>query len=355
MPVAGALLFALSGMVCLARGDVMADPEVALKLVFSLAIFPILLAIIVDHDWRRLDYILLAWLAGAATTAAVAVASRYGIPVFGFIDAAAASGRAYGLSYHPNQLAYTGALTAPVAIYFLVRVPDWRGRALALVALFLVLAGLHLSGSRAALLSFLLAVGVVSLGLLRLRYAAAYLMITVGSVAVAVLLATLVVELGLPIARGIEESAIGRILGLSEGAGQSNAGRLELMRHGWEQFLTSPFFGHGYGHIRWSHFHILSILHSGGLLGLLAFLVWLVGIGTMCWRVATGLHRIEPAIFRTLWPVCVAGLVIWFVDNAFQPLMTDRSGYVLVGVLFVLEARLRSAPISSSPIQAPTR
>jgi O-antigen ligase len=347
MPLAGAFLFLLSGMICFALAQPYAEPVIAAKLVFSLLLFPWLLVLVV-HDARwKLDAVLAAWLAGVTLSALVAVASRNGVSILGLMDTHPGS-RAYGLSYHPNVLGYAAALTAPVALYFVMRYRQWHARLLALISLALVLTSIQLSGSRAAVLALASGVALASLGLIRMRHWPVYLLVALGLTGIAMAVLVVLMETGLPVMDGIEDSAIGRILGLSASAGTSTSGRLLLMQTSWTAFLERPWFGNGYGHLRWAHLHFLAVLHAGGLLGLLAFLVWMTGIATASWRVGAHLQNDLDDRDRMLWPIVFTGLVVWFVTNALQPLITDRNGYILVGVLFLLDARLRRGRPSES-------
>jgi O-antigen ligase len=344
LPVCGGLLFALSGMILLALAEPNAQPVAAAKLVFSLTLLPLLLVLVVRDDFRRLDAILAAWLAGAALTGSVALLSRYNIPVFGFLDTVgAAGGRAFGLSYHPNELGYTGALTAPVAVYLFLRFRNGGLRVLTLMALVAVLAGIHLSGSRSSLWALVLGAMVPAVGLLQLRRAPSYLTLVLALLAGAALALAVASEFDLIDRTRIQESAIGRVLGLSSSAAGSDAGRVEFAKYGWNEFLKNPYFGNGYGWLRVAHVHVIAVLQSGGLLGITAFLTWLAGILIACWRVAIGIRLVSPEAHRLLLPTAVAGLVVWFANGALQPILTDRNGYILVGALLALDGHVRRA------------
>lgn len=343
LPLTGCMLFVVNSIINVAMASPYAAPLFVAKLLYSFYLFPLLLAYTLFWNLRKVDIMLAAWLAGAALTAFVALASSYHIPVFGYIDPYAASGvRARGLSYHANALGYTSALTAPVAIYLLACYRHILIRLFAFVALALVLYGIQASGSRSSLLGLVAGVLVLVLvpGFLRGNRLWLYLMVFLGLAATLLLGYAVARGLGLPIADSIASSAVGRLLGLSHGAIASTNLRIQIALRSWADFVANPLFGIGYGAIRIAQSNVLSILQSGGLLGLTAFLTWLSGLFAAGIRVKVGLYHAVSAHYRLLWSVVVAGLVIWFVNTAFQPLLNDRNGYILVGVLFALNARV---------------
>lgn len=354
LPVIGASLFAVSALVDAEVGHSMSDPLNAVKLVLSLMALPVLLLVAVGEDWRRLDAVLAAWLAGATLSAVVAVTSRYNIPFFGLLDpVSAAGGRALGLSYFANELGYTSALNAPVAAYFFFRYRYWGIRLVMVAAVGVLLYAIHLSGSRSSLLAVACSVAVLSIRLIQWSRLPGMMVTILGLLAGATLVYAIAQELELPLAHGIEESAIGRMLGLSPTGEGSTASRKDYAWYAWDQFLESPYFGKGYAYLRAAHFHVLALLHSGGLLAFTAFTTWLVGILATCSRVGHGIGRTIIGRHRLLWPTAIAGLVVWFTNGAFQPLLADRNGYILVGVLLVLDAGVRRAMHYGQPIVSP--
>lgn len=339
--LASGALFALSGMISYAIGEAHAEPLNAAKLIFSLTLFPLLLVLTVGTDLKRLDKVLMAWVAGGVLSAGVALASRYGISLLGYYDEfSAGGGRASGLTYHPNALGYTSALIAPVAAYLSVRFSHWGMRTLALGALAVLLSGVHLSGSRASVWALALGALYPVLRLLRGNRGMLLLTALLGAAALAALALAVSVEFDVQLPENFRESALGRALGLSTSAYGSNVERQSYIDFSWAAFQESPFFGAGYGWLRGAHVHLLAILHAGGLLGFSAFLLWILAVLSACWRVA-GAQRKLGATFSGLWPVVVAGLVIWFVNGGLQPVLPDRNGYILIGVLFALDAHLR--------------
>lgn len=344
------LLFAMSGLVNFARDLPQADPVTAAKLVFSLALFPLLLMLSVGAELRRLQWVFVAWMAGGVLSAIVAIAGSRGISVFGFFDeTAAAGGRAQGLAYHANALGYTSALIAPVAAYLACRAPGSVTRWLALFCLGLLLYALHLSGSRASLLALGVGLAVPLLALLP-RHGVATVIAGMGLVSLALLVGAAMIETNALSADRLANSAVGRLLGFSS-TDVSNAERRLYMGMAWERVQAYPLLGEGYGWLRGAHVHVLAILHSGGLLGLSGLLVWATTVCAAGVRLVGALRDPALASYRALWPVVLSGLLVWLVNGGLQPVLPDRNGYILVGVLFLLAGHARHvvAPRSAPP------
>jgi len=329
--VSGAML-AMSGMITYSIGEPYSAPLNAIKMVFSLCVFPMLIASIAYTGPEQTHRLLAAWITGATFSALVAVASRHGISILGFFDAAAASGwRARGLTYHSTVLGYTSALLIPVAVYMLRAASGAMMRLLFVGALAILLYALHLSGSRAALISLLLGIAYPILRGMRLQTWFYVCFGILGIATLALLTVTLLTEL-----------AVGRLLGLSSSAFNSNTERMIYIRYSWDQFLKYPIFGTGYELLRIAHMHVLGILHCGGIFGLFTFLLWLACVIAAHFRVTTATPQPQIAAwYRGLSRVVTAGLVIWFISGALHPLLMDRNGYVLIGVLFALDSHAR--------------
>lgn len=337
---ASGALFGLSGMTAFALGEQYAEPVNAAKLAFSMTVFPLLLVVTTGNRPALLDAVLTGWVAGATLSALVAIASRHQISLLGLFDSFAAEGnRARGLTYHSNILGYTSALAALAALYLGSRFRGVAARAAAGAAFSVLLVALYYSGSRAAVFSLALGLLFAALPRARMDRLALYGVLALGVLSIAAFALLIGHEMDLRVTEDLRESAIGRVLGLSETARLANEERRLFIELVWDAFFEHPLFGSGYGWLRGAHVHVLSVLHSGGLLGLLALLIWMVGVATA----ALTVHRDRTSLAvqdRALWPLAIGGVTIWFVDGALQPVLPDRNGYILVGVLFVLNARL---------------
>lgn len=355
--IVSGMLLALSGLIVFALGTPNAEPVNAAKIVFSLCVFPVLIMSIVGTDRAQIHRMLAAWVAGGCLSALVAVASRHGISLLGFRDAAAAAGhRAEGLTYHSNLLGYSSALLIPVSIY-LFRVTQRRMFQVLLIgAIAVLLYALQLTGSRSSVVSMLLGLAYPLLRGLRLHTWLYLVLGMVGMLALALLAATLVLELDLhQITERFEESAVGRLLGLSSSGYRSNSERLLYLQASWDHFVEAPLFGAGYGWLRLAHMHVLGILQCGGIFAFFAFLLWLIAIGAASFRVTRYMQ-----VARSLpWPpalrsLVTSGLIIWFVSGALQPLILDRNGYLLVGLLFAMDAHARKRLQGWRPMSPPS-
>lgn len=363
--VVSGVLLTLSDMITYAIGAPQSEPINAAKLVFSLCVFPLLIVLVTAAGRRQIDLLLAAWLAGAVLSASVAFTSIRGIEIPGMYDAvAAAGGRASGLSYHPNGLGYTCALLIPVVGYLWGRTRRRLERLLLAAALLMLLYGLHTTGSRASLLALLSGLLLPVAGLLRRQIWPMLATALVGLIAAGLLAFTLILELNLEgILDELRESAIGRALGLSLSSWHSNVARSTYIDFSWAQFLETPLFGAGYGWLRGAHIHALAILHSGGLFGLTAVLLWLLSLFNASHRISLVRRRAGLAGYSALHVTAIAGVIVWFVNGALQPLLPDRNGYILIGVLFALDAlarrRLFGLPLpagaSSPPVNAAPR
>jgi len=97
--------------------------------------------------------LLAAWTAGVAINAAATILFDAGVSVPSFIIQPTAAWRASGLAFHPNSLAFSLAIGAPVMVMlFLASRSSWKMRAIWLVSLLITLQALLLADSRAGLL-----------------------------------------------------------------------------------------------------------------------------------------------------------------------------------------------------------
>lgn len=352
--IAAGVLFGLSGMLTWAIGGPHADPLNAAKLVFSLAVFPVLILITAGTAIAQLERLLLAWLCGATLSAAVAFVSSHGISLIGMYDEdAAAGGRAHGLAYVHNALGYTSALLVPVAVYFWSRRPQLPWRAFSGMCLALLVYALSASGSRSAVLSLALGLLLPALQLLRRYFSVGLLATALGIAALTSLSIALIAELDIVLPSGLANSAFGRLLGASD-VTVSNHERHAYLIPAWEKFLENPLLGIGYAGLRYSHMNVLGVMQCGGLLGLLALIMWMLGIMSALVSAAREFKRkgLNAGTYYGLWMCSWSGIIVWAVDGALQPLLLDRNGFILIGVLFALHVRARYSVPHLKPVRA---
>lgn len=331
-------VFTLSGLITFAMGGIYSSPVVAFKLVFAMSIAPYAISVMVGDDRRAASCLLIGWLAGAVFNALIVLASRYGVAVLGFYDSYSGEGyRAQGLTYHPNSLSYSSALLIPVATYLWTQTRTITARLALATSMLLLLNAIYVSGSRASLLALLIGTLPWLPLLMCRRIWPLFFAIGVGVLASGFLAFTLGAQFG-ALQAGFEESAIARLFGGAP-TELSDAGRRWALAYSWSEFQESPLFGVGWLAVRWSHSNILAILHSGGLFGLLGLVCWATAIVVAVVRISA-VQRVVPVTWdRTLLMMILSSLIIWFVNGAFQPLLLDRNGYLLIGILLALNAQ----------------
>jgi len=351
--ISGAM-FALGGMVPFAIGSPDSDPINAAKLVFSLCIFPLLIMMVTRNSITQINRLLAAWLAGATLSAFVAFASARGVSIFGMFDPSSAGGRASGLGYHPNALGYSSALLAPVAGYLMLQYRNPLQRLVLLGALGLLLYGLHASGSRASLLALMCGLLLPALRLVRRETVVALALVLLSLLSLLLLAVTIGTELELHgLLDRVRESAVGRLLGLSQSGWRSNSERMAYLAFSWEQFQNHPIFGAGYGWLRGAHMHVLAILHAGGLFGLSSLLLWLLALVNAAYRVRVTRPWPAGSGGHALYITSLCGIIIWFVNGGLQPVLPDRNGYILAGVMLALDALARQRLYRPQPQSSP--
>jgi hypothetical protein len=341
--IVAALILALSGIIDTFIDSQYSYPLNSGKLVFSMTLFPLIITLIAGVDSAITEKLLVAWLAGGTFSALIAFASSHEISILGFYDSLSAKGaRAEGLAYHANAFAYACALLVPVAVYFWGQKPRLMVRLLVLISLSLLLYGIYSSGSRGSLLAMLTAMLAWPLLKMRGSVRPQTLLALMGLALVAVFFVVLGAEYFTHAFPRFTESAIGRLLGLSSSAAGSNVGREQYIHGGWERFSESPVFGSGYFWLRGAHMHILGIMDAAGLFGLSGLIFWGVAISCAVLKLRKIRHaNVSSAGFDALFILTVSGLINWLVGGAFQPALLDRNGYILIGILFALDANTR--------------
>ena len=263
-----------------------------------------------------------AWLAGCTISALVAVTDALGISAISasllpFTDI---SGRQAGLTSQPNNVAVAAAMALPVAVYWTTRTsaPAHR-RLFGLGCLAVLLAGTFVAGSRggaaAAVLALLVSLPATAAGrrwLPRLVLAA-----MIGSPLLASLL-------------GRSWTSVQQSLRLGGSASAaSDSGRELLARQALNDFAHRPFQGIGLWVITESHSIYLQLLASGGLVLLLAFVVFLL---RAAW---TGVlaSRLSQDAFGLLLAVSMG---VWALAGAVENQLTDRYLYIPAACLACL-------------------
>lgn len=311
------------------------NPINCLKFLVSLFVIPVVFMWGTTGNKEAVDKMLWFWLAGACLSALVAVLSKYGISVFGLKDQSAIFGqRASGLTYHPNSLAYTCALLIPIATYLTVTTRASLLRWICVAAIGLLVKAIIASGSRSAILAVVVA-GLAWLpSPFKNKVRRTELLILAGGV---LSLAALVIFLMLSDKPFDDASnALGRLLGNIGRAQQSNDEREIAAQIAYNGFEAAPIFGQGFQYIRVAHNNALQILHSSGLLGFTGAILWWGGVAGTWWRLRSGIRmrgtQHDVFLLRALFSTAL----VMLVNGAFQPLLTDRNGYISIGLMLGL-------------------
>ncbi len=264
------------------------------RFMFALLAFPVIIGQL-SRNWKQLQWIALAWVGGVMLSCLVAV---YDAALGLHLEEAVSYDpenvkrlmgawmkpdydRFVGLTDHPNTLGITSVMASPI---LLVRLGSKRGLLRFGLPFLLVVAGVFLSGSRTALLGFIVASLVVIIFYreqillpvkrffsgpnARLKIAAA---VAVCLLAFAGLAAAAVHRDQSTLLSSSE--TIDRILDPSgESAKISNNERSIAFHASVDAFKANPVIGSGYIWIETPHNIVLAMLVSGGILGLLGFI-----------------------------------------------------------------------------------
>lgn len=354
--IISALLIGVSGLATAGNDADVSSLSNCVKLILSMSLVPVAAMWITRGRQQAIDRMLVFWLAGAVLSALVAVFGVYEVSFLGLRDPRdVISGRGSGLAYHPNSLGYASALLLFVTLYLYLTARVVFFRWLCLAGAVLLIWAIQTSGSRGAVL----AVAIAALawfpnpqhGRLTQRQ---LLILSVGFAGI--------VALGLYIFLADRpfadvNSALGRMFSKLGDSEQSNSARKEVLRIGYEGFLSSPFVGQGYADIRGVHNFAIQMLYCGGLIGFLGALLWWSGMTAHWLRFRRGVNAGESRSDYLLTRLILSVALVILVVTALQPLMTDRNGYMLFGMLLGLSCanELRqpsftaSAPVPASP------
>lgn len=229
---AGALLV-LGTLLATARsGTVLADGQVLGQFLFAIIFIPWIMIAIVDSE-RRLLLALAALVASAVTASAFAVVAQVTDLWFLTFPEEANGVRAFGLSTDPGLFGLLAAEAIPVAVGIALVVAG-PIRFTALAVLPLLVAGLVMSGSRAALVGAVVAAVVVAVAVTGLSWrrslAALGLLAVMGAAAVA--------AFPQPVARLTGDTTF------------SDQARLEGYAQSWAVVRESPLVGQGASEVK---------------------------------------------------------------------------------------------------------
>lgn len=284
----------------------------------------------------------LAIVAGAATNAIGGIIERLALfplrQTFGLLEVYGYGERVSGLAGNPIQLGLACAIAMPIALLYSLRGEGRLSRALFAACGALCMSGVFLSGSRAALIAGMIGALLVLPAIGKSRWFAAATLIAV----------SLAVGTALSI-RGDDATllTLDRLTG-SISTGNADAGRLAQIGEGLAAFEESPILGKGYTDVRDSHDIYVELAASGGAVALVAFALYLTGVGRTAWR----LRNLLPA------RACIAGVCVYLIFGVVLNPIYDRYLWLPVGLLFAATVgtnRLRPPMMASTPADVTIR
>jgi O-antigen ligase len=327
-PSHAALLFPgspLSGSVA-APTATPSNAGVAVRFVGALVFLPLLIAAAANSG-RRIQTLADVWIAGAAINGLVALLEYLHVLNVGRSEW---DDRVMGLTNHPNALGLVSAMALPVAASRLAGA-NGRARFYYSAVTAAVVLGIALSGSRAALLGGVL--GLVIIGALYREGRRGFVR-SAGIAALLVAISALVLS-PLP--------SVARLFGGPDPYGQvaaSNQVREAIYPAVWDEVLHRPVVGHGFEYVRGAHNIYLQLLHAGGIIALLGFLVFASGITVMGLRL--GASGGIPDDLRNLARACVASFAVWLLaEGLVGTAVFDRYLYIPVGLVIAISVLSR--------------
>lgn len=277
---------------------------------------------------RRRDIVVSAWVVAAAVSALVALAERVGAGnLTALLGTEAFDGRVSGLTVHPNHLGMTSAMALPAALALAQLGQRSELRRVGMFGAPVLVAGVLLSGSRAA------ALGVVA-GVLPWLWASVRRR-RVKALAVAG--AAVLAVLAFAGTTGSEYDSKPSVFVLVDrardpgGFARSDEGREEFLQDGLRRLDAGVGLGRGYEDAVREHNIYLQLLLSGGVLGLAGLLAYLASSSLVAgW---------------TPWTVAfAASFLIWPLEGLFQNNIRDRFLFVPLGLLLAQISIDRNSP-----------
>ncbi len=297
---------------------------------------PLILWSVID-DWKAILAVAYAWVAGIALSALVGVLAHHGIQLPGLNDPFAnwywGGFRISGLAFHPNLLALCLAMALPISVAYAVGSTRVSVRALFAGLTLMFLYALDLTGSRAALGAAIVVLPPilwVSLWRKDVVTRLTILILAGAGVGLTLLLLT---------ATGTIDGAgaFDRLFG-GEDTSHSDWKRGIARDEAIRDFLAHPVLGAGYVHIRDAHNFFLQFLQSGGVVGLIGYLCYLVLLARVIY-LCRGRYDSVPA--RLLVIGLIGGVATWLLVGFYQNAVIERAVYVPIGLLLAIACSRR--------------
>lgn len=321
LPTVAALI--VTAVAAIIGGDASGETESLVRIIVSTAIVAILLTSLgVESGRVALRRALAWWAAGVSVNSLASGAVTLGLVNFTGVLVQPTGYRLSGLSSHPNSIAFSIAMAAPVLIYLLTTTTGARRVLWWLLNIAVCGWGLFLADSRSGLLMTIPAMGlalVLALAHSRLKLLILPLLIF-GGTAVVLLLPGALAETR-----------------LVQGAADSDSGRLLFNDDALTVFLRDPIFGGGFNEQAGVAVPLM-VLSAGGILLLVGYYAFVLRPVPLLWRskadriaqtgilsvvVFIGFGFLNPVFAEraTFWPAIIAALSALLV----LPSISDRS------------------------------
>lgn len=265
------------------------------------------------EELRRFAWL---WLAGATASAVWGLISPRGLY----------AGRTAGLTTHPNHFGLVCALGVSLGLGLALSSAG-RARLAALACTVVLTGGVGVSGSRAALLALVVAVGATAILTRRLR-------LLVAAASIAILASTGVV---IGIVKIPDSHALSRLVG-GGAAAASDVEREQAREAALATIGRHPLTGEGFGLALAAHSIYLQALVVGGPLALLGFL----GVSGLIVRTGLGVsRRARGGRDGPLLAGLTAGYIAYLSSGIFDNILWDRYLWTYIGLLLTFAAASR--------------
>lgn len=313
------------------------DVLVTIQVLFTMHLMIAVVANQQVNSSQDLKYLIYAWLLGVLTTALVGFLQSRGYS-FSFLPGrmgTVISGRVPGLSGFSTLLGHSVALSVPLLTILLFSSRNthkfliWSG------ALALTLVTADLTGARMSLTvsaaGFVMAIGVTLM-----------MGVRVAHIARAAFLVAFVLMVVVPYVGNSEHSAFMRIFQFeATTAIDSSMIRQQLQAEAWANFTLFPFAGFGYHDVAHAHNIWLGALEYGGVMGFFSLMIFQVAAMVYAWRAwLLAMSRYADRQARIIASALVVVFVVWLAYGINSCLMTVRSAYAILGVLFLMVLHL---------------
>lgn len=276
---------------------------------------PLLAVLACMHDKRIASRLTVAWVAGISVSALVAFSDYRGWThvnesLVGFVNITHREG---GLTAQPNNVGVQTAMAFPLLLLALL---SGRRKPVIFLAGAIDALGVYVSGSRGASVGFAVAT------VLTVAFVPAARRWTPRIVAVVILAGSYLLISG-----AWTSLTTALRLHSSNATEASDQGRVNLLKQGWRDFTHSPLQGIGFGHASDAHMIFVQLLAAGGVLTLVGFGYFVIGLLVRANRIAG-----DKSLAQALTACTVTWLVIGLVENQ----LTDQWIYVPLALIAAL-------------------